>query len=87
MLDMHFQNIPRVRHMLRALPCFAVFRNNLSIVTDSGEITHMKSNQMETFSALLAFYVGNFPIQRPVTRSFNVLFDLIWDAIALITSL
>ena len=37
---------------------------------------------METFSALLAFCVGNtpvsseFPSQRPVTRSFDVFFDL-----------
>ena len=37
---------------------------------------------METFSALLAICVGNspvpgeFPAQRPVTRSFDVLFDL-----------
>ena len=37
---------------------------------------------METFSALLAFCAGNspvtgeFPSQRPVTRSFNVFFDL-----------
>ena len=37
---------------------------------------------METFSALLAFCVGNspvtaeFPTQRPVTRSFEVFFDL-----------
>ena len=37
---------------------------------------------METFSALLAICVGNspvpgeFPAQRPVTRSFNVFFDL-----------
>ena len=39
-------------------------------------------HQMETFSALLAFYTGNsrvpgeFPAQRPVTRSFGVFFDL-----------
>ena len=38
--------------------------------------------QMETFSALLAIYVGNspvtgeFPAQRPVTRSFEVFVDL-----------
>ena len=38
-------------------------------------------HQMETFSALLAFCVGNspvtgeFPTQRSVTRSFDVLFD------------
>ena len=37
---------------------------------------------METFSALLALYAGDspitgeFPAQRPVTRSFGVLFDL-----------
>ena len=39
-------------------------------------------HQMETFSALLAICTGNspvpgdFPAQRPVTRSFNVFFDL-----------
>ena len=39
-------------------------------------------HQMETFSALLAICAGNspvpgeFPTQRPVTRSFNVFFDL-----------
>ena len=32
---------------------------------------------METFSALLAFVVtGEFPSQRPVTRSFDVFFGL-----------
>ena len=37
---------------------------------------------METFSALLAIYAGNsavhgeFPTQRPVTRSFDVFFDV-----------
>ena len=39
-------------------------------------------HQMETFSALLAICTGNspvpgeFPAQRPVTRSFDVFFDL-----------
>ena len=39
-------------------------------------------HEMEAFSALLAFCAGNspvpgeFPAQRPVTRSFNVFFDL-----------
>ena len=39
-------------------------------------------HQMETFSALLAHCAGNsrvtgdFPGQRPVTRSFDVFFDL-----------
>ena len=57
---------------------------------------------MQTFSALLAFCAGNspvtgeFPAQKPVTRNFDVFFDLhlnqqqtmetpvIWDAIVLI---
>ena len=55
---------------------------------------------METFSPLLAFCGGHSPVNslRPVTRSFDVFFDLrleqtveetigtpvIWDAIALI---
>ena len=39
-------------------------------------------HQMETFTALLAIWAGNspvpgeFPSQRPVTRSFDVIFDL-----------
>ena len=42
-------------------------------------------HQIETFSALLAICVGNspvpggFPTQRPVTRSFDVFFDLRLD--------
>ena len=49
------------------------------------EDTHKISwwrHQMETFSALLAICAGNspvlgeFPAQRPVTRSFDVYFDL-----------
>ena len=62
-------------------------------------------HQMETFSMLLTICVGNssvigeFPAQSPVTRSFDVFFDLrlnkrlskhlvIWDAIApIMTSL
>ena len=42
-------------------------------------------HQMETFSALLAFCAGNSPVtgefsaQRPVTRSFDVFFDLRLD--------
>ena len=40
-------------------------------------------NQLDTFSALLAFCAGNslvsgeFPAERPVTRSFDVIFDLL----------
>ena len=42
----------------------------------------MRRHQMETFSALLALcagyspVIGEFPAQRPVTRSFDVFFDL-----------
>ena len=43
---------------------------------------YMRRHQMETFSALLALcagkspVAGKFPAQRPVTRSFEVFFDL-----------
>ena len=45
-------------------------------------ISHGDRHQMENFSALLAIGAGNspvtaeFPVQRPVTRSFDVFFDL-----------
>ena len=45
-------------------------------------IISWRRHQMETFSALLAICAGNspvpgeFPTQRPVTRSFDVFFDL-----------
>ena len=58
----------------------------ISVTSESrGMICHSRSwwrHQMETFSALLAICVGNspitgeFPAQRPVTRSFDVFFDL-----------
>ena len=47
-----------------------------------GFITSSWRHQMKTFSALLAICAGNspvpgeFPAQRPVTRSFDVFFDL-----------
>ena len=34
---------------------------------------------METFSALLAFVRGIHPAQRPVTRSFDIFFDLSFE--------
>ena len=46
-----------------------------------GDLFTWWRHQMETFSALLAICVGNspaigeFPAQRPVTRSFGVFFD------------
>ena len=51
----------------------------------SARVTFLTSwwrHQMETFSALLAICAGNspvsgeFPAQRPVTRSFDVFFDV-----------
>ena len=53
----------------------------VSLVTGSSWWRH----QMETFSTLLALCAGNspvpgeFPAQRPVTRSFDVFFDLLLD--------
>ena len=52
------------------------------VITASGDIPAWWRHQMETFSALLAICAGNspvpgeFPAQRPVTRSFDVFFDL-----------
>ena len=54
------------------------------IISDGGPDTSVSwwRHQMETFSALLAICAGNspvngdFPAQRPVTRSFDVFFDL-----------
>ena len=51
------------------------------IISTNGDLPWWH-NQMETFSALLALCAGNspvsgeFPSQRPVTQSFDVLFDL-----------
>ena len=48
----------------------------------SGAARSWWRHQMETFSALLAICVGNspvpgeFPAQRPATRSFDIFFDL-----------
>ena len=55
-----------------------LFRNE----STDGTIDPWWRHQMETFSALLAICAGNspvpgeFPTQRPVTRSFDVYFDL-----------
>ena len=59
-------------------------RPNTIHITDrrsSAPVQSWKRHQMETFSALLTICVGNspvtgqFPSQRPVTRSFDVFFD------------
>ena len=49
---------------------------------ESGVSISWRRHQLETFSALLALCVGNspvtgeFPARRPVTRSFDVSFDM-----------
>ena len=54
----------------------------LYVRPNDGFRAHAWRHQMETFSALLALCAGNspvageFPSQRPVTRSFDVFFDL-----------
>ena len=63
-------NFPYERPTIwKAFPCTILYQ-------------HWWRHQMETFSALLALCVGNspvtgeFPLQRPVTRNFDVFFDL-----------
>ena len=59
-----------------------LWRSNQNNFKRSAEIFAWWRHQMETFSALLAICAGNSPVsgelpaQRPVTRSFDVFFDL-----------
>ena len=52
--------------------------------SDNPNVTSLWRHQVETFSALLAFCAGNspvigeFPSQRPVTRSFDVFLICAW---------
>ena len=64
---------------------FIVEKGNLKIVAGFVILAHWDfiswwRHQMETFSMLLALcdspLAGEFPAQRPVTRSFDVFFDL-----------
>ena len=70
--------------VLTLVRIYAIF-NNFSII-EASCLTFLKSvtwwrHQMETFSVLLAICAGNspgtgeFPAQRPVTRSFDVFVD------------
>ena len=60
------------------------YKKYLNVITSSCPFLALSwwRHQMETFSALLAVCAGNspvpgeFPSQRPVTRSFDVFFDL-----------
>ena len=69
--------MPRYGH-----PASLVNRNKIPIELSLTNPSAWWCHQMETFSALLAICAGNspvpgeFPTQRPVTRSFDVYFDL-----------
>ena len=74
-------SIPTGRHacVLRAMVTGK--RNGESVIAYGINLSWWR-HRMETFSALLGICVGNspetgeFPTQRPVTRSFDVFFDL-----------
>ena len=78
-----YRNQYQVRIYLLKLPLYVTIANTLR---NSWMIFHDSiswwRHQIETFSALLAICAGNspvpgeFPTQRPVTRSFDVYFDL-----------
>ena len=61
--------------------CYNYHRERLKGTT-TVVLVSWRRHQMETFSALLALCAGNspvngeFPSQRPVTRSFHIFFDM-----------
>ena len=61
---------------------FCTYSKHPDCIRGGGPIESWWRHQMEAFSALLAICAGNssvtgeFPSQRPVTRSFDVFFDL-----------
>ena len=69
------------RHGVLPLQFFFKFSNQYTSTPATGKLTWWR-HQMETISALLSICAGNspvpgeFPTQRPVTRSFDVYFDL-----------
>ena len=72
--DAHCPVVENISHLSTYMP-------DMSSV-DRPYVMSWWRHQMETFSALLAICAGNspvpgeFPTQRPVTRSFDVFFDL-----------
>ena len=54
----------------------SIFINDISISVYKLSVKTWWRHQMETFSALLAICAGISPVQRPVTLSFDVFFDL-----------
>ena len=69
-------------HPLLRKPCWPVCSHNSTSLDSHCFGQSRWRHEMETFSALLAICAGNspvpgeFPSQRPVTRSFDVFFDL-----------
>ena len=63
-------------------PTFCPLRSDFGMSQSCGIMYTRWRHQMETFAALLAICAGNSPVpsefraQRPVTRSFDVFFDL-----------
>ena len=74
----------QINHLYGTQPLSYPQNKNISAAFkySSGSISTWWRHQMETFSAFLALCEGNspvtgeFPSQRPVTRSFDVFFDL-----------
>ena len=67
---------------LFAFTVWHALSNHIRDYTPQASVTTWWRHHMKTFSALLAICVGNspvpgeFPTQKPVTRSFDVFFDL-----------
>ena len=73
------QNIQQIGHHGDATPKFTTWGN---LIWGAQQSVAWWRHQMETFSALLVICAGNspvtgeFPTQRPVTRGFDIFFDL-----------
>ena len=88
--DEHKLVVFKMTAILSRCQCFQIgiqLRHNKFVATKPSASSYFTPyswwrHQMETFSALLALCAGNspatceFPSQRPVTRSFDVFFDL-----------
>ena len=80
----HSLYFPIIMHIVYDLLCFCWLDSAHLYPFHPGLLrwVYIWRHQMETFSALLAICAGNspvpgeFPTQRPVTRSFDVYFDL-----------
>ena len=81
----HVRGSPSTNIHLTSVSSWAalwVLYPHTSLVSQWGNPISWWRHHMETFSALLAIWAGNspvtgeFPAQRPVSRSFGVFFDL-----------